>query len=642
MVSFTTMNLEVLLLGVAAFALLAVALLLSRRLPVRVRGLLLVGCAALIALLAARTQLRSDLDRLWTSQADHPVQQIAEGYASSSACRACHPVQFESWHASYHRTMTQRPSEASIKGDFGVSLSLDGERITLSRDGGRFLADIPRPAWWNGPAPGGRIQRPVELVTGSHHYQVYWLSSGNSTFLAQLPFVWLTHEGRWAPRRSVFIAPPGAIGYEYGRWNSVCIRCHTTDGHPNLETGPPQVARSSVSEFGIACEACHGPGAAHAATMRNPLRRYAAYLGMPGESGMTNPRKLASERTNQICAQCHSVHVPTVAEYQHYLKSGFSYRPGDDLEKTRRAATESGPNLDLGYFWPDGMVRVTGREYHGLSASPCFKGGNFTCLSCHALHKPETDPRGLQEWRNALLRHFGDGNGQCLQCHEPLRKAEAQQAHTHHAAGSSGAECVNCHMPNTVYGLGKATRSHQITNPDVVADLRAGRPNACNLCHLDQTLEWTASTMAKWYGKRRPTLDNEQRRIAASLLDLYKGDAGQRALAVYSMGWAPARAVAGENWLLPHLVNAVDDRYEVIGLVAYRALRQFAAGKDLSPDFLALPPERRRAAVANAIRAPGPLTPAPSRLISSSGEIDEAAIRRLRAARNERPVLLKE
>jgi hypothetical protein len=482
----------------------------------------------------------------------------------------------------------------------------------------------------------------VELVTGSHHYQVYWLSSGNSTFLAQLPFVWLTHEGRWAPRRSVFIAPPGAIGYEYGRWNSVCIRCHTTDGHPNLETGPPQVARSSVSEFGIACEACHGPGAAHAATMRNPLRRYAAYLGMPGESGMTNPRKLASERTNQICAQCHSVHVPTVAEYQHYLKSGFSYRPGDDLEKTRRAATESGPNLDLGYFWPDGMVRVTGREYHGLSASPCFKGGNFTCLSCHALHKPETDPRGLQEWRNALLRHFGDGNGQCLQCHEPLRKAEAQQAHTHHAAGSSGAECVNCHMPNTVYGLGKATRSHQITNPDVVADLRAGRPNACNLCHLDQTLEWTASTMAKWYGKRRPTLDNEQRRIAASLLDLYKGDAGQRALAVYSMGWAPARAVAGENWLLPHLVNAVDDRYEVIGLVAYRALRQFAAGKDLSPDFLALPPERRRAAVANAIRAPGPLTPAPSRLISSSGEIDEAAIRRLRAARNERPVLLKE
>jgi hypothetical protein len=108
------------------------------------------------------------------------------------------------------------------------------------------------------------------------------------------------------------------------------------------------------------------------------------------------------------------------------------------------------------------------------------------------------------------------------------------------------------------------------------------------------------------------------------------------------MGWAPARSVAGENWLLPHLVNAVDDRYEVIGLVTYRALRQFTAGKDLSPDFLALPPERRRAALLKAMRTPGPLTPAASRLITSKGELDEAAIRRLRAARNERPVLLKE
>jgi hypothetical protein len=636
------MTLEVLMLAAAALGLLAAAVLLARRLPGRLRAVLALGAAAVVVVLVVRTQLRSDLDRLHELLADHPVQRIEDGYASSSACRACHTAQFESWHASYHRTMTQRPSEASVKGDFSASLSLDGERITLSRDGARFLADIPRPAWWNGPAPGGRIQRPVELVTGSHHYQVYWLSSGNSTFLAQLPFVWLTHEGRWAPRRSVFIAPPGTIGDEYGRWNYVCIRCHTTDGHPHLETGPPEVARTSVSEFGIACEACHGPGAAHAAAMRNPLRRYAAHLGMPGESGMTNPRKLASERTNQICAQCHSVHVPTVEEYQHYLKDGFRYRPGDDLEKTRRVAKESGANLDLGYFWPDGVVRVTGREYHGLSASPCFKGGNFTCLSCHALHKPETDPRELQQWRNGLLRNFDDANGQCLQCHEPLRKAEAVQAHTHHRAGSSGAECVNCHMPYTVYGLGKATRSHQITNPDVVADLRAGRPNACNLCHLDQTLEWSAGYMAKWYGRGRPALDDEQRRIASSLLDLYKGDAGQRALAVHSMGWAPARSVAGENWLLPHLMNAVDDRYEVLGLVTYRALRQFTAGKDLSPDFLALPAERRRAALVKAMPTPGPLSPAPSRLINSKGELDEAAIRRLRAARNERPMLLKE
>jgi len=624
-------SIEIYALAAAALGLLAAAALLARRLPARLRAVLVVGAAAIIVVLVARTQLRSDLDRLQELRADHPLQRAEDGYASSSECRACHTQQFESWRASFHRTMTQRPSVTSVKAEFAGSLSLDGNRFTLSRDGDRYLVDMPRPAWWNGAAPGGRVQRPVELVTGSHNYQVYWLSSGNSAFLAQLPFVWLVHEGRLAPRRSVFIAPPGELGSdEYSRWNAVCIRCHTTDGHPNLDLKPPEVARSTASEFGIACEACHGPGAAHAGAMRNPLRRYAAHLGMRGESGMTNPRKLTSERASQICAQCHSVNVPTNEEYEHYLRSGFRYRPGDDLARTRRIVAENGKNLDPGYFWPDGMVRVTGREFHGLRASPCFQGGDFSCLSCHALHKPDTDPRPLHEWRNAQLRHFDERNGQCLQCHESLRKTEALEAHTHHRADSSGAECVNCHMPNTVYGLGKATRSHQITNPDVARDMAAGRPNACNLCHLDRTLDWTASSMASWYGTRRPTLDADQRKIAATLLYLYKGDAGQRALAVHSMGWAPARAVAGEDWLLPYLLDAVGDRYEAMGIVAYRALRQFRAARQLTPDFLALPPEARRAAVEKAI---GPV---------AGGKLSEAELHRLRATRNERPILLKE
>lgn len=623
------MTADVLILAAAALTLLAVALLLARRLPARQRAILAIGGVALIAIVVARTLLRTDLDLLRIAQADHPVEHVGDGYASSSQCRACHPAQFESWHASFHRTMTQRPSPASVKGDFGASLSLDGRQIALSREGDLYLVDMPRPAWLNAAAPGSRVQSPVELVTGSHHYQVYWLASGNSTFLAQLPFVWLVHEGRWIPRRSVFITPPGELkGDEYGRWNHVCIRCHATDGHPNFAPGPPDAARTTVSEFGIACEACHGPGAAHAGAMRNPLRRYAVYLGFADESGMTNPRKLAGARASQICAQCHSFNVPTAEEYRDFLKSGFHYRPGDDLARTRRIAQESGRDLDPGQFWPDGLVRVTGREYHGLRASPCFKGGDFSCLSCHELHKPESDPRDLREWRNAQLVHFAEPNGLCLQCHQPLRDAAALQSHAHHRAGSSGAECVNCHMPNTVYGLGKAARAHQITNPDVATDLAARRPNACNLCHVDRTLGWTAGAMAKWYGKPRPALTGEQRRIPASLIDLYKGDAGQRALAVYSLGWAPARAVAGEDWALPHLLHALDDRYEVIGLVAYRALRQFAAGKALTPDFLDLPPSARRAAV--------------EKTTGAGRSVDEAEIRRLRAARDERPVSLKE
>ena len=30
-----------------------------------------------------------------------------EGFVSSQSCRACHPGEYEAWHDSYHRTMTQ-------------------------------------------------------------------------------------------------------------------------------------------------------------------------------------------------------------------------------------------------------------------------------------------------------------------------------------------------------------------------------------------------------------------------------------------------------------------------------------------------------------------------------------------------------
>ena len=615
------MNLEVLALAAAALALPALIVIATRRLPMRTRILLAAGGAALAVILVARTQLRADLDGFNIAGADHPLQLAQDGYVSSSECRACHTSQFESWQASFHRTMTQRPSAASVKGNFDVRLSLDGERITLRRDDERYLVDMPRPAW-STPRVGGRIERPVELVTGSHHYQVYWVSSGNSTFLAQLPFVWLTHEQRWIPRRSVFIAPRDAFdGDEYGRWNTVCIRCHTTGPHPNIDLDK-EVARSTVGEFGIACEACHGPGNAHATAMHNPLRRYAAHLGFGGKTGMANPRKLSRQRASYICAQCHSINAPREEEFAHWLKSGFRYRPGDDFTATRHIRDERAPDPDPAYFWPDGVVRVTGREFHGLRASPCFQGGDFSCLSCHALHKPDSDPRDLKEWRNAQLRNFPEPDGQCLQCHAPLREAAKLEAHSHHRAGSSGAQCVNCHMPYTVYGLGKAARSHQISNPDLATDLAAGRPNACNICHVNRTLEWTAVNLEKWTGKRQPALSEEQRRIPASLLQLYKGDAGQRALATWSLGWAPARALAGEDWALPHLVQALDDRYEVMGLVAYRALRQFPAGKQLTPDFLDLPPKERRAAVEKLIHPPAGAA--------------------LRPARNERPMVLAE
>ena len=53
-------------------------------------------------------------------------------------------------------------------------------------------------------------------------------------------------------------------------------------------------------------------------------------------------------------------------------------------------------------------------------------------------------------------------------------------------------------MPYTTYGLLKTIRSH--TDQQSVGRRRrveTGRPNACNLCHLDKTLAWTVATRSR-------------------------------------------------------------------------------------------------------------------------------------------------
>ena len=47
-----------------------------------------------------------------------PTEFADEEYRSSSSCQVCHPSQYRSWHASYHRTMTQAATAETVIGDF--------------------------------------------------------------------------------------------------------------------------------------------------------------------------------------------------------------------------------------------------------------------------------------------------------------------------------------------------------------------------------------------------------------------------------------------------------------------------------------------------------------------------------------------
>jgi tetratricopeptide (TPR) repeat protein len=76
----------------------------------------------------------------------------------------------------------------------------------------------------------------------------------------------------------------------------------------------------------------------------------------------------------------------------------------------------------------------------------------------------------------------------------------------------TGGECVNCHMPQTVYMQRHWRHDHGFTIPDPLLTQRYGIPNACNRCHQDKDVAWALDAAEKWYGKRmeRPTRQRAQ------------------------------------------------------------------------------------------------------------------------------------
>src|SRR5213592_2079045 len=75
---------------------------------------------------------------------DRPVEVAGDGYVSSRTCRACHPGQYASWHASYHRTMTQVATPESIATSFD-GVRVEAGSMALERRGDQLWAEFEDP-----------------------------------------------------------------------------------------------------------------------------------------------------------------------------------------------------------------------------------------------------------------------------------------------------------------------------------------------------------------------------------------------------------------------------------------------------------------------------------------------------------------
>ena len=511
-----------------------------------------------------------------------------EGYVGSQSCVECHKDEHATWHRSYHRTMTQVASTNSIQADFNnVILTNDNTRFTLFQKTNEFWVRM-EPT--KGEGVGTGLETRIGLITGSHHMQVFWVPEGTGNLQIGFPFTWLIPEKRWVPRNSTFIRPP-EFEHKPEAWNIVCSRCHSTGPEPHFDAANRSV-ETHVAELGISCEACHGPAKSHV-DLRIAQRAAANPQLEPGE--IVHPAKLTAERSAQLCGFCHSMKWID-DKTENWRHAGFKYRPGDDLEKTTPVILTSktnsipglaqylarNPEILRDFFWSDGMIRVSGRELNGVMESPCYKGGKFSCLSCHSGHDSEPDD---------LLSATGRTSAACLQCHEKFGQPAQLTAHTRHSPASSGTDCYNCHMPHTTYGVLKGIRSHEISSPRVLDDLQTGRPNACNLCHLDQTLDWTAQHLKAWYGQEVPQISAPNKSLSHALRLALAGDAGQRAIIAWHLGWAPAQTASRTNWLSPVLGQLLDDPYAAVRLVAERSSKSLNVSLE-NYDFSVQPSQR--------------------------------------------------
>ncbi|MEM9256276.1 MAG: tetratricopeptide repeat protein [Pseudomonadota bacterium] len=414
----------------------------------------------------------------------------AAAFSGSDTCRDCHAAEYEHWRGSHHDLAMQLPTESSVLGDFdNATFDYNGVTSKFYRKGDKFMVSTDG-------EDGKQTEFEVAYVFGVEPLQQYLLPLSRGRLQA-LSIAWDARPESAGGQRWYHLYPDETINHEdplhwtgpYQNWNTRCAECHSTDLQKNYDAA----TRSFATEFfevNVACEACHGPGGTHVQLAKAGQLSQASHGGFPtqlkqrgawklaeGESIARRSEPLSSKSQIDNCGRCHS-RRGTLGDY-HY---------GADLLDTHRLSLPQWP-----LYHPDGQILDEVYVYGSFVQSKMHMEG-VVCTNCH-------EPHSLQ------LR--APGNGVCAQCHVPSSYDTPE--HHHHPVASTGAQCVNCHMPETTYMGVDPRRDHSMRVPRPDLSVVIGTPNACNQCHTEQTAEWSLQALRKWGISFRDTASHPAR-----------------------------------------------------------------------------------------------------------------------------------
>ncbi|HUR56243.1 MAG TPA: tetratricopeptide repeat protein, partial [Opitutaceae bacterium] len=399
----------------------------------------------------------------------------APKFATKSAdCRACHESVYQAWAESHH-AHAHRSVDATDAREFnGREFSLHGVTYQATMTDGRPTLTERR--------DGKDSRHVVEFVLGYTPLRQFVVPVGNGRF--QLTEI--AHDPAHAEWFNVFGGEqrrPGEWGHWLGRgmnWNSMCAHCHFTDFNKNYNATTDGYA-STWREQGVGCAQCHGDLPANHGT----------------GSGKGKPGAIDRARVQESCAPCHA---------RNELLTG-AIQPNASYADFYRLTLPTEPSV----FYPDGQMRDEDFNYTSLLLSRMGGKAGVTCLDCHEPHGGKTR---LPVENNAL----------CLQCHGNPARPDAiaidPPAHSHHAAGSAGNQCISCHMPTTTFMQRDPRHDHGFLKPDPLLTKELGIPNACSRCHADKDVDWAIAATDRWYG---PKMESRQRTRARVIAAAQKG-----------------------------------------------------------------------------------------------------------------------
>lgn len=436
-------------------------------------------------LLAVLFTLSFHATSAFAATGEQPQQLDDARYTGTAVCAGCHAEEFKQWQGSHHDLAMQPANDETVLGDFNNAVfEHNGMSTTFFKKDGKF--------WVNTDGPDGKMANfQVSYVFGVTPLQQYLVPFPDGR-MQTLSISWDSRSEADGGQRWFHLYPDTSghtdvlhWTHQAQNWNARCAECHSTNLQKNYDPANNSYA-TTWFEIDVSCESCHGPGKNHVnwasqKTKGNKIEHYGfdRQLSAVGEwqrdASMSTAKNIADESlvSNQLdsCFSCHSRRSTIDFNKAHSGKQ----HPLDSHQLRL---------LEAPLYYPDGQIRDEVYVYGSFIQSKMHQNG-VVCSNCHNPHS---------------LSLKTEGNLVCAQCHNP--DVFDQPNHHHHKKDSAGAQCANCHMPETTYMTVDPRRDHsmRIPRPDLSKALQT--PNACTQCHSDKTVDWSLASFRKWYPER--------------------------------------------------------------------------------------------------------------------------------------------